>query len=545
MAPPGGTHPAGRGHNLSLPAIWNVPHPRNPYFTGRGDLLEALRGSGGETRPVVLTQVLRGLGGIGKTQLALEYAYRYGGTYRLVWWVRAEEPEVLASDYAALAQALQLPQHTAQDQPTIIVAVRQWLERHEGWLLILDNAPAPAAVQAYLPRSPYGHIVITSRHFGWGSMAKSLTVPVLPRQEAVQLLLEVTQQSDAETARAIAETLGDLPLAVAQAAAYMEATGLSLSTYVERLRTQREALLHRGEGSPDYPHTVATTWALAFEALRKTNPYAISLLRLCAFFAPDDIPHDLLRGHPSLLPDALDPLVADDLQWDDALQALRHYAFLEAGEDAFAIHRLVQVITRDRLSEQESTQWAAVAMQCVAALFPSGNAADDPRTWPTYARLFPHAASAVGHISHADPAKVDTTLLLQMGFYLERRAQFAEAKPYYERALAIREQVLGPLHPQTALSLNNLGALLRAQGDLAGAKPYFERALAIWEQVLGLQHPNTATSLNNLGALLRAQGDLAGAKSYYERAFHIFRLRLGQDHLYTDRTGKSGSLGSC
>ena len=148
--------------------------------------------------------------------------------------------------------------------------------------------------------------------------------------------------------------------------------------------------------------------------------YAISLLRLCAFFAPDDIPHDLLRGHPSLLPDALGPIVADDLQWDEALQALRHYAFLEAGEDAFAIHRLVQAITRDRLSAQESTQWAEVAMTCVAALFPSGNAADDPRTWPTYARLLPHAASAVGHVSHADPAKVDTTLLAQMGFYLRK-----------------------------------------------------------------------------------------------------------------------------
>ena len=185
MAPPGGTRPVGHGRNLSLPAIWNVPHRRNPSFTGRGDLLEALHGSGGETRPVVLTQVLRGLGGIGKTQLALEYAYRYGGTYRLVWWVRAEEPETLASDYAALAQALQLPQHAAQDQPEIIAAVRQWLERHEGWLLILDNAPEPAAIHAYLPRSPYGHIVITSRHFGWGRTAKSLTVPVLPRQEAV------------------------------------------------------------------------------------------------------------------------------------------------------------------------------------------------------------------------------------------------------------------------------------------------------------------------------------------------------------------------
>jgi hypothetical protein len=145
------------------------------------------------------------------------------------------------------------------------------------------------------------------------------------------------------------------------------------------------------------------------------------------------------------------------------VQALRHYAFLEAEKDAFAIHRLVQAVTRDRLSEQEWTQWAEVAMTCVAALFPSGNAADDPRTWPTYARLFPHAASAVGHVSHADPAKVDTTLLSQMGFYLERRAQFAEAKPYYERALHIFRLRLGQDHPYTQTVQEKLEALEAAE----------------------------------------------------------------------------------
>jgi hypothetical protein len=154
---------------VGLPAIWNVPYPRNSQFTGREDLLAALQGARTEAQPVVLTQVLRGLGGVGKTQLALEYAYRYGGTYRLVWWVRAEDPATLASDYAALAAPLQLPEQAASDQPETIAAVRRWLERQEGWLLILDNAPAPAAVHDYLPRSPRGHVLITSRHVGWGA----------------------------------------------------------------------------------------------------------------------------------------------------------------------------------------------------------------------------------------------------------------------------------------------------------------------------------------------------------------------------------------
>jgi hypothetical protein len=158
----------GHGQNSSLPAVRSIPHLPNPHFTRREDLLEALHEARNDTRPVVLTQVLRGLGGIGKTQLSLEYAYRYGGTYRLVWWVRAEEPETLASDYAALAEALNLPQQAARDQPATISAVRRWLEHHEGWLMILDNAPEPAAVHDYLPRTTQGHIIITSRHLGWG-----------------------------------------------------------------------------------------------------------------------------------------------------------------------------------------------------------------------------------------------------------------------------------------------------------------------------------------------------------------------------------------
>jgi hypothetical protein len=169
VAPLDDTGSVGHGQPSSLPSVWNVPHLRNLQFTGRGELLEALYGSGTAAQPVVLTQVLRGLGGIGKTQLALEYAYRYGNRYRLVWWVRAEEPETLASDYAALARHLNLMSPAVQDQPAIIAAVRSWLARNGGWLLILDNAPEPAALRAYLPRTTHGHIIITSRHFfGWG-----------------------------------------------------------------------------------------------------------------------------------------------------------------------------------------------------------------------------------------------------------------------------------------------------------------------------------------------------------------------------------------
>ena len=480
----------------------------------------------------MLTQVLRGLGGIGKTQLALEYAYRYGRRYRLVWWVRADNPETLASDYAALAPHLNVASQASQDQPAMIAAVRIWLERNGDWLLILDNAPEPAAIRAYLPNTTHGRVIITSRHyFGWGASARLLSVPVLPRQEAVDLLIAATKQPDREAAAAIAETLGDLPLALAQAAAYIEAAELSLTGYLQRLRSHLQMLLKRGEGSPDYPDTVATTWTMAFAALEQSQPGAIGLLKLCAYFAPDDMPHALLRENASVLPEGLSGVVSDDLQWDEAMLGLRRYALMEVAEESLSMHRLVQAVTRNRLGIEENRQWVEAALKCVTAVFSGSSSPLDLQDWASCVRYLPHAVAVVDHVGDTDGAALDAALLLnRMGLYLDVRAQYKEARSYLERALAIREQALGPEHPNTALSLNNLGALLDAQGDLAGARVYYERALAIREQVLGPEHPDTALSLNNLGYVLQAQGDLAGAKPYYERALAIYEQALGPEH---------------
>ena len=270
----------------ALPPVWNVPHRRNRNFTGREALLRDLRDALTSGRPAAVTQAISGLGGVGKTQLAVEYAYRHASEYEVVWWVRSEEPATLGSDYAALATALDLDERGATDQRVVVEAVRRWLEQNTGWLLVFDNAPGANEVRDYLPRSAIGHVLVTSRSQAWGSVATPLSVAVMERAESVELLLKRTGETDEAAAEALADELGDLPLALEQAAAYVEQTGRSLLGYLELFRERRQEVLARVEPPADYPATVATTWELAFQEVEEASPVAADLLRLMAFLAP-------------------------------------------------------------------------------------------------------------------------------------------------------------------------------------------------------------------------------------------------------------------
>ncbi len=511
-------------------SIWNVPHRRNPHFAGREDLLTELRRVLTSGQPAAWIQAITGLGGVGKTQIAVEYAYRHSEDYRVIWWVRAEETATLAADYAGLASTLQLPEHAATEQALVVGAVRQWLEGHTNWLLIFNDIQAPENLDTYLPRRPTGHVLITSRNQAWGGRAQPLTVRQLAPTSATAFVLERTGQTDHRAAASLAEDAGDLPLALEQAAAYIETTGLELAEYVQRFRTRQAELLSKGRLA-EYPRTVATTWELAFQDLREAAPVAADLLALCAFLAPDAISVELIREAAEYLPagSALATAVGDDLQWDEAVAALRRYSLVEVSGDLVSVHRLVQAMEREDLGEEARRSWAKAAVQMVNAAFPFDS--NEVQTWPTCAQLLSHALVASGHAEALRVGDEATGRLLNdAGAYLHARAQFTEAKPVLERALAIRERLLGPNHLHTATSMNNLGFLLQSQGDLTGARPYYERSLAITERVLGPNHPDTATSLNNFGSLLRASGDLVAARPYYERSLAIRERMLGSDH---------------
>lgn len=216
----------------ALPPVWNVPFNRNPNFTGRRSLLTDLHDALNSGQYAALTQAITGLGGVGKTQLALEYVYSYINEYEIVWWLRSEEPSTLAAEFADLALRLNLPEKDEANQEVLIEAVKKWLGQNRRWLLVFDNALDPKEIKSFLPQGAGGHVIITSRNPVWGNLARSLKVTKFERSESIEFLLKRTGQEDRKAANDLAEALGDLPLALEQAGAYIETTAKPLNEYL-------------------------------------------------------------------------------------------------------------------------------------------------------------------------------------------------------------------------------------------------------------------------------------------------------------------------
>ena len=270
--------------------LWNVPHRRNPFFTGRKDVLMRLHDTlaAGRTAALLQAQAISGLGGIGKTQIAIEYAYRYRSDYQAVFWARADSGEALVSDQAAIADLLHLPEVNEQDHGRAVEVVRRWLNEYTGWLLILDNADDVEMVSEFLPTEGKGHVVLTTRAQATGLIAQGIELEQMgPEEGALFLLrrakiiardapLDTTSYADWTKAKTIVQLLDGLPLALDQAGAYIEDTACGLSGYLNLYKRRRAALLRRrGRLAADHPEPVATTWSLAFEKVEQAHPAAI------------------------------------------------------------------------------------------------------------------------------------------------------------------------------------------------------------------------------------------------------------------------------
>jgi len=520
---------ASRASVSEMSPVWLVPRGRNPNFAGREGLLRELADLLDSARPNSVV-ALYGLGGVGKTQLALEYAYRSADRYRTVAWIRSETPESLATDYSAIGAPLGFSE--TPDLRQRAEAVRSWLERNDRWLLVFDNAPNPDALRPYLPRSHAGNILVTSRQTSWRGLAASLEVGVLDPGEAAEFLLRRTGEADPRAAAELCEELGCLPLALEEAAAYMEATGRSISKYLPLLRDQRQRVLLEALPGTDRTRSLRTTWELSFRQLAHESPQASDLLGLCTYLAPEDIPRELFRQGAEQLPERLRTAVADELYFDAAVAALRRYSLVHAEPDSLSVHRLVQLANRARMTDAEREVWSAAALRVVEAAYPHGTLVGAYQ--PESGRLLPHALTA---LSHADPytgcPEPAARLLQRTGLHRSVRGDSAGACVQMERALEIFESAKPADRDQIAVLLWELGMVHYALGRPDAAREHIERSARIFEDLRGATHPWVAQSLLALSWVLRTLGESAASLSAAERSLEILRGSLGADHPVT------------
>jgi tetratricopeptide (TPR) repeat protein len=506
------------------PTVWKVPS-RNAAFTGRDGMLTRLRDLLRADRPVVV-QALHGMGGVGKTQLAVEYAHRFAADYDLVWWIDSEQPDLIGEQLTELAVAMTVAQADTAT-PSAVAAVHAQLRRQGRWLLIFDNADNPRGLRAWLPQGP-GHVLITSRNPVWGNVADPLPVDVFARAETQALLRRDLPALGGEDADRLGEALGDLPLAVAQAAGLMAETGLTAAQYITEL--DRHTAQVTDEAIPlDYPQSLAAAVRTSLSQLDREDPAAGQLLRLCAFLAPEPIPLDLFTGAPAdALPEPLASVATATLAFGKSVGRLGRYSLARLNPDGPVLHRLIQAILRDSLDPTTRDETRHRAIQLLVAAQPDDGTT--PALWFKWGQLLPH-------ILAADPATTDNHALKYLAYsavwHLLARGDARAAQPIAQH---IHEHWHTRHGPDDRYTLAIAGALARAHrdlGDLHRARALDEDTLNRDRRILGDDHPDTLHSANNLAISLRALGEHVRARALDEDTLTRRRRILGDDHRET------------
>jgi hypothetical protein len=502
----------------------NIP-PRNPHFAGRESQLARIHESLASGNAAALTQAISGLGGIGKTQLATEYAHRHEHEYDLVWWLHAEEAATLTADFAALGATLSpaASKMEAEYPETAAALALQWLGDNDRWLLIYDNAPDLATVQSRLPvrraSSQRSHILVTSRSPAWRMVASLIEVPVLSEQQSAMLLLHLTGRTDSGAAADLANELGNLPLALVQAAAYIETSGCSFAEYLDIFRLKGLAAIERGAAGSDYLSSVASTWQLNFDSVTHGNRAAAQLLRVCAFLDPDGISLQFLRNYAYLLPYPLRRHLGDPLLLSDIVARFRRISLIEREDETVRIHRLVQLVVRSRLSRRESREWARKLIALVLEAFPFDW--DDISTWHQSLKTVGHATklTRLNEVAHCPIQTAD--LLERIGKLQYRVGCCVDQGEYHKRALGLRRIAFGDHDTRLVPSLIEIARSQKTAGDLQAARSAAEAGLEICERH-GIRDFLTAGCHLALGRATRSQGKFEFAFLHVESAIRIF-----------------------
>lgn len=522
-----------------VPEIWGRVPQRNKNFTGREALLDRLHARISDEVQAVLPHALHGLGGVGKTQVAVEYAYRFRSEYDIVWWISADQPVLVRSSLAALAPHLGLPAASATGIEDASAAVLDALRRGEPyprWLLIFDNADQPEDINEIVPRGP-GHVLITSRNHRWQGVVDTVPVDVFSRPESVAFLgKRVARTITAEDADRLAEELGDLPLALEQAGALQAETGMSVEDYLRLLKDRTTALLSEGKPT-EYPVSMSAAWSLSVAQLKEKLPEAVQLLRCCAFFGPEPIPRDVFA--PPIKSDAgtgldpdLDVLLGNPILLSRAIGQLGRYALarIDSSSRTIQVHRLVQALIRDELADVERDRVRDEVHLLLAAAAPGE--ADDPASWPRYYELLGHARPAEAIKSRIDAVR---GFCLKIGRYLYSSGDSQSARAFLTELIDGWTEDSGPDSPHVLRAQRHLGNALRELGAYPDAYDLDRETLERTRAALGDRDVDTLLVTNSFGADLRARGEFITARDHDRSSRNLHEEVLGRSDPLTLR----------
>ncbi|BDI33625.1 tetratricopeptide repeat protein [Capsulimonas corticalis] len=527
---------------LSEPGrLWNVPYPPNPFFTGREEILANLERTLASTQKVALTQAyvaknqaISGLGGVGKTQTAIEYAYRHREQYHAILWAQADTETALNSSFRGIAVLLDLPEKDAEEISHVREAVKRWLTEKPDYLLILDNADTPDLLAAYLPLHLAGHLLLTSRarHFGTINLPHPTILLVLSEKEAVAFLLQRTDRLDADEAEQkaaleLAQEMGCLPLALEQAGAYLCEKQSTFQSYLASYRKRRIRLFQDTKAETGaYEKTVATTWSLNFEAVEQESEAATELLRVSAFFNPNGIPEELVLLGASEIGQAVEAALTDydedPLLMDELLDHLARYSLIQRDtkERTYDVHRLVQAVIQHGMDEQTRCIYAKKSVLAVAAAFPK----PDYSVWGICERLLPHAIICSDHILIYQFSFLSAAQFLNStAYYLHDRAKYSIVEQLYLCAINIYKNSKYVDQFGVAASVNNLAAFYEDEGFYEKAEPLYEEVLCIYKKIYWRNNPSVAIAMNNLGGLFAKQGKYERAEPLYLQALDVYK----------------------
>lgn len=518
----------------ALPTRWHVPYQRNPFFTGRTQTLQQLHALLHEQAAEhVHSYALQGLGGLGKTQTAVEYAYRHYQDYSALFWVTADSSDSLLASYTAIAERLQLNKHPEQ----LIATVMRWFDTHSGWLLIYDNVEDIGLVKRFLPAARRGALLMTTRLQALGGLAQGIELAPLSDVEGLQLLLRRSNYHDTlshvmhseyHTAQSITDLLDGLPLALDQAGAYIEETRCSLSDFLRLLEQQPLTLLQERADFADHPQSVVKTFSLTFAQLQRTNPLAADLLTMCAFLAPTAISEQLLLQYIN----ADTSPATNPLRFNATLKSLLTYSLVQRDPrtETLNLHRLVSTLLKESMSAEARHNWLLDTAVHLEQSFPLDFTLGD--YWRCCAQLLPHTLYCLEQAQQWGGALLPIArLATKSAWYLYVRARADEAEQLWLYALWLYENLNEASADDRVYALSGLAMLYVTQGRYRQAKERFQQVAALRQQMdSAADHACLSYSLHGEALLYQELGQYAKAEALFHEAIALRQKLHGDNH---------------